>query len=98
MTAFAQAEPDTPLDGAAHSENPGGAALMLRAGFIEQPEGFIGKQPVRRFTCPDPRRSAAATAAVVGAPAMDASVFRPSKRSQEDQEVIFLSLRNLFFS
>jgi RimJ/RimL family protein N-acetyltransferase len=37
------------VDGAAHDNNPGGAAVMLKAGFVEMGKGLIGKIPVKNF-------------------------------------------------
>lgn len=37
------------VDGAAHDNNRGGAAVMLKAGFVETGIGFIGKIPVKNF-------------------------------------------------
>ena len=37
------------VDGAAHENNPGGAAVMIKAGFVSVGIGCIGRTPVKNF-------------------------------------------------
>ena len=49
LARFEIAEPGVRITGAAHADNRGGAAIMLKVGFRETGPGRIGNTPVRRF-------------------------------------------------
>ena len=54
LRRFAELVPATPVEGAAHADNPGGAALMRKVGFTDAGPGTIGRHQVQKFLCASP--------------------------------------------